>query len=58
MSAEPADRDVVVAAAVRTPIGRAGKGALRELRGDDLAAGPSPRCSPPRRRSRRTRSRT
>jgi acetyl-CoA C-acetyltransferase len=30
--------DAVVVAAVRTPIGRAGKGSLVEMRGDDLAA--------------------
>src|SRR2546429_4718404 len=30
--------DPVVVAAVGTPIGRAGKGSLREMRGDDLAA--------------------
>jgi len=30
--------DAVVVAAVRTPIGRAGKGSLAEMRGDDLAA--------------------
>jgi acetyl-CoA C-acetyltransferase len=30
--------DPVVVAAVRTPIGRAGKGSLTEMRGDDLAA--------------------
>ncbi len=32
------DREAVLVGAVRTPIGRAGKGSLRELRGDDLAA--------------------
>ena len=30
--------EAVIVSAVRTPIGRAGKGALRTVRGDDLAA--------------------
>ena len=30
--------EAVIVSAVRTPIGRAGKGALRVVRGDDLAA--------------------
>jgi acetyl-CoA C-acetyltransferase len=33
-----ADREAVIVAAVRTPIGRAGKGSLVELRADELAA--------------------
>src|SRR6188768_3966209 len=32
------DRDAVIVATARSPIGRAGKGSLRELRPDDLAA--------------------
>src|SRR5690349_13767274 len=32
------DREAVIVAAVRTPVGRAGKGALKELRIDDLGA--------------------
>ncbi|MDW5592800.1 acetyl-CoA C-acetyltransferase [Conexibacter stalactiti] len=32
------DRDAVIVAAVRTPIGRAGKGSLIDMRADDLAA--------------------
>src|ERR687898_1766270 len=31
------DRDAVIVATARSPIGRAGKGSLRELRADDLA---------------------
>ena len=31
-------RDAVIVSAVRSPIGRAGKGSLREMRADDLAA--------------------
>ncbi len=34
----PADRDAVIVATARSPIGRAFKGSLRELRPDDLAA--------------------
>jgi acetyl-CoA C-acetyltransferase len=37
MAALP-DRDAVIVATARSPIGRAGKGSLRELRPDDLAA--------------------
>ncbi len=33
----PAGREAVVVAAVRTPIGRAGKGSFADMRGDDLA---------------------
>ncbi|MEV6756691.1 hypothetical protein [Streptomyces sp. NPDC051214] len=32
-------RSVVIASLVRTPIGRAGKGSLRDMRPDDLVAG-------------------
>ena len=35
----PADRDAVVVATARTPIGRAVKGSLASVRPDDLAAG-------------------
>jgi acetyl-CoA C-acetyltransferase len=31
--------DAVIVAAARTPIGRAGKGSLTQIRPDDLAAG-------------------
>ena len=36
--------EAVIVSAVRTPIGRANKGGLRDVRGDDLAASP---CAPP-----------
>src|SRR5437764_177456 len=34
---ELSDRDAVIVAAVRTPVGRAGKGGLKDMRADDLA---------------------
>ncbi|MFT4165148.1 MAG: acetyl-CoA C-acetyltransferase [Microlunatus sp.] len=39
MDSRPADRDAVIVATARTPIGRAVKGSLASVRPDDLAAG-------------------
>lgn len=39
MSSRPAERDAVIVATARTPIGRAVKGSLASVRPDDLAAG-------------------
>ena len=38
-SSRPAERDAVIVATARTPIGRAAKGSLASVRPDDLAAG-------------------
>ena len=49
--------EAVIVDAVRTPIGRAVKGSLKDVRADDLAAVPLARCSsatPARLRARST----
>ena len=50
--------EAVIVDAVRTPIGRAVKGSLKDVRADDLAAVPldGARRSQPRRRLRRRRT--